>query len=226
MIKDLKQIQKEKYKDANLNELVNYAIGIVGNLNKEIIIEDIVVVAFLLFPKKFSLQGYDEYPDSIRINRRVVDIRDRGFIVGSVAKGYKLTTKGQKEFERVNKIFKLGKSINKKTRSRGRKDERNRASRFLKHIKQSDAYNNFKSQNDVSDITEYQFRSLLMCPMETPPNKLRQNLVELKEQIMIIGNDEIIEFLNKCSRQFIQILHNKYEDNEIGGMIKQKVKRK
>ena len=62
--------------------------------------------------------------------------------------------------------------------------------------------------------------------METPPNKLRQNLVELKEQIMIIGNDEIIEFLNKCNRQFIQILHNKYEDNEIGGMIKQKLKRK
>ena len=222
----LKEIPHKNYKDASLNELVNYAIGIIGILNKEIIFEDIVVATYILFPKKFSLVGYNEYPDSVRTNRRIVDLRDRGFIVGSVAKGYKQTTKGQKEFERVDKIFKLGKSINTKSKRTGRKNERNRASRFIKHIKQSDAYKKFKPQNDVSNISEYEFRSLLMCPMESPPTALRQSLSELKQQVATIGNDEILEFLEKCNRNFIKILHTKYADDEIGGMIKQKAKKR
>lgn len=226
MIEDLKKISEKNYKNANLNELVNFAIGVVGDFNKEIIIEDIIVAAYLLFPKKFSMQGYEEYPDSVRINRRVVDLRDRGFISGSNAQGYKLSTKGQMEFERVNKIFKLGKNIQAKGNRTGRKDERNRASRFLKHIKQSDAYKKFTSQNDFSDISEYDFRSLLMCPMETPPNKLRQSLNELQDQVRIVGNNEILEFLDKCKSQFTQILHTTYDDDEIGGMMKQKVKKR
>jgi|TARA_B100001971_G_C18250640_1_gene577916 hypothetical protein len=226
MIDDLKKINEKHYENANLNELINFAIGMVSDLKKEIITEDIIVAAYLLFPKKFSMQGYEKYPDSVRINRRVVDLRDRGFIHGSNAQGYKLSTKGEKEFERLNKIFKLGKSIQGRGNRTGRKDERSRASRFLKHIKQSDAYKKFKSQKNVTDISEYEFRSLLMCPMETPPNKLRQSLGELQDQVRIVGNNEILEFLENCRSQFTQILHTTYSDDEIGGMMKQKVKRK
>ena len=41
MKKHLKEIPHKNYKDASLNELVNYAIGVIGILNKEIIFEDL-----------------------------------------------------------------------------------------------------------------------------------------------------------------------------------------
>ena len=62
--------------------------------------------------------------------------------------------------------------------------------------------------------------------METPPNKLRQSLNELQDQVRIVGNNEILEFLDKCKSQFTQILHTTYDDDEIGGMMKQKVKKR
>ena len=52
MIDDLKKINEKHYENANLNELINFAIGMVSDLKKEIITEDIIVAAYLLFPKK------------------------------------------------------------------------------------------------------------------------------------------------------------------------------
>jgi hypothetical protein len=58
-----------------LNDLVTYAVYYLTQIGEEITAEDIVAACFLMFPQRFSLRGYNQWPDSTVVNKRWVATR-------------------------------------------------------------------------------------------------------------------------------------------------------
>ena len=222
MIKKIKKIDSQLYSNIAMNDLVMYAITLVGKKNNEIIYEDIIAAAFYLFPDKFSLQSYDKWPDSSVINKRIVDIRHKNMISGSVAKGFIITLKGKKIAENVGKI--ISKEIVISNKKSSNKEERSRAQRFLNHIKKSEIFIKYKKEKNFNNINEFDFRSLLLCPMESSPSVLNKNFNDIKDHMEILKNESVLEFLDKCFENFSHLLKNKYNLDEKAGMLKRKIK--
>ena len=59
------QYRKEQYDDISLDELVTYCVNLIIQEGKEATFERIVEKAFFLFPEKFSLIGYPQWPDEL-----------------------------------------------------------------------------------------------------------------------------------------------------------------
>jgi hypothetical protein len=80
---DLPTFKPELYRDISLNELVMYAVYAIAEKNNEINAEEIVAACYLMFPSRFHLRGYPQWPDSTVVNKRWLDCRDRGYITGT-----------------------------------------------------------------------------------------------------------------------------------------------
>jgi hypothetical protein len=68
----------EIYGRIALNDLITYAVYFFSQSSGEINAEDIVAACFKLFPERFQLRGYSEWPDSTVVNKRWLDCRDKG----------------------------------------------------------------------------------------------------------------------------------------------------
>ncbi len=89
-----------------LNDLVTYAVYYLTKIGEEITAEDMVAACFFMFPQRFSLRGYNQWPDSTVVNKRWVDCRNKHFISGNTASGFNLTPKGLELAEKTEKALK------------------------------------------------------------------------------------------------------------------------
>ena len=93
----------EKYTTIASNHLVVYSIYSLYKDGDEISAEDIISACFMLFPKKFSLRTYPQWPDSALIGRRLHDCEKSGWLTVRIETGFKLTAKGIRLAEKVAK---------------------------------------------------------------------------------------------------------------------------
>jgi hypothetical protein len=89
------------------NHLVVYSIYSLHNDGDEITSEDIISACFTLFPKKFSLKKYPQWPDAAMISRRWIECQSKGYIAAKTDFGFKLTAIGTKIAEKVAKTLGL-----------------------------------------------------------------------------------------------------------------------
>jgi len=106
----------EKYITSASNHLVVYAIYSLQNDGDEISAEDILSACFTLFPKKFSLRTYPQWPDSALVGRRLHDCEKNGWLTARIDSGFKLTAKGIHLAERVGR--ELGLAIRAKEKQK------------------------------------------------------------------------------------------------------------
>ena len=112
------------------------------------------------------------------MSRRWSDCKSKGFLLGSAAKGFKITAKGIKHAEKIEKL--LGRVQTKRPPRSARRSNtihhelRTRAGRFVRSMETSDAYLRYKQKREIN---EFDFRSLLLCTMESPPETLSRNLI-------------------------------------------------
>ena len=99
---NLPKFESDIYNRIAMNDLVTYAVYYLSQSGKEINTEDIVAACFLLFPKRFQLRTYPQWPDSEVVSKRWVDCRHRGLILGKTATGFSLTPNGLKLAEKVS----------------------------------------------------------------------------------------------------------------------------
>ncbi|MEO0141187.1 MAG: hypothetical protein ABIM88_06565, partial [candidate division WOR-3 bacterium] len=57
------EIPFERYKDIGLNQLVVYCVGRILANGEECTLERLIYECFTLFPKKFGLRKYPQWPD-------------------------------------------------------------------------------------------------------------------------------------------------------------------
>ncbi len=286
----LPKFSPDAYVKIPLNNLVVYSIYYLYDQGATVASEDIILACFLLFPKRFSLRTYPRWPDSAVVMRRWSDCRNRGYIVGSPAKGFKLTAKGIRFAEKVGKKLGVVKParvvkarhpekpakkhppvpvkkarqitqtekhprtvVRKKRPVRVRPQEKKadsaqavpvktipppqvkevrfqqgvlplhvektppvpgsvpkevkvRAGKFVHMMERSDAYVDFKRNGSNSKFGEFDFRSMLLCTMESSSIALKNNIRLFKEYAGIHNRQDLLTFLNFCEDRFSHLL--------------------
>jgi hypothetical protein len=220
--KEIPKFDERVYTQVALNDLVTYAVYHLSQTSEEISAEDIVAACFLLFPKRFELRGYPQWPDSTVVNKRWIDCRKKGYIKGSTAQGFKLTPDGLKVAERVEKIL-VGQ---RRVREKANTELRTRAGRFVHSLGQSDAAQLYGRDGNADSVSEFDFRNMLLCTMESSASVLRSNLEQFRQYVSLYDREDLMAMLDECETKFASILteESKHKGQYRGGMLRQKVK--
>lgn len=192
-----------------LNDLVVYSVYYLHKQGSEITSEDIISACFVLFPKRFSLRKYPQWPDSGIVSRRWSDGKSKGYLRGDAASGFQITAKGIRRAEKIEKslgqILKLVPAPKQKTIKPTvavqaiHPELKRQARKYVRSIEMSDAYKHYKKQ---MPLNEFDFRSLLLCTLESPPATLARNLNQFKEYVNIDDRKDLSTFLTFCEDKF------------------------
>jgi hypothetical protein len=225
--KEFPQFSPEVYRHIALNDLVTYAVYFVGGrVAGDIVAEDIVAACYKLFPERFHLRGYPDWPDSTVVNKRWIDCRAKGLLRGSTATGFSVTPKGLALAEKIEAVL-AGKKRqfirNHKNKVSG--ETRTRAGRFIRALEQSDAFRQFSSEDNQRQISEFDFRNMLLCTMESSPSTLRSNLEQFTQSAALYERSDLLKFLDYCRGKFANLLTESSPKRQRyrGGMLKQKI---
>lgn len=200
---DLPKFNPDIYSKVTLNDLVVFSIYYLHEEGGEITSEDIVSACFMLFPQRFSLRKYPHWPDSAVVTRRWSEIRSKGYLLGNTAKGFKLTPKGIRHAQKIAKTL----GGERPTRAQSVPTEvRTRAGRFVRAMETSEAFVHYKKQGKASRIGEFDFRSMLLCTMESSHETLKRNLDQFKEYAGIYNRKDLVTFLEYCQEKFSHLL--------------------
>ncbi len=212
------------YMNLSYDDLVIFALYELQNNNNPATFENLVAKSFELFPKRFQLPGYDQWPDSSLIDKSWLRCRsDKGLIKGNKSKGFTLTVKGISLARKVNETLFSNSQINKQTKRKG--DNRTRSGRLVKHIENSTAYQKYIKENSMENISEFEFCDLLYSTLDTDPVLRNRNFDELIYHTKVYERDDLLEFLLNCKKKFINLFIDKSQLNYEGGMMKRRKKR-
>lgn len=206
------------YIKITLNDLVVYSIYYLHKQGSAITSEDIISACFVLFPKRFSLRKYPQWPDAGIVSRRWSDCKSKGYLRGNAIKGFELTARGIKRAEKIEKS--LGKPMKPVRAPKPKMKEpvvapaaqvaetihpelKAHAKKYIRSIEMSDAYKHYKKN---LPLNEFDFRSLLLCTMESPPTTLARNLNQFKEYVNIHNREDLLAFLEFCEGKFSSLL--------------------
>lgn len=204
-MKKVKPFDSTSYGSIDLDRLVIYTTVELEKLGIELSLENIIVGAFKLFPKKFSLVGYPEFPDATRVEKSLWRCKGnkRQWIGGKTPHGYLITDRTriiatQTEDQLSNPALRK-----QKIPSRMRRKES-----ILKEVTSSPAYSKYMSGKGES-ISEADFCYLLQGTLDSSREALRENLVSLKKFTEELEREDVIKFLNWLEQRFKNFLNNK-----------------
>ncbi len=195
---ELNAFDPEVYESVDLDRLVVFTAIELSRLGIELCLENIIVGAFRLFPKKFSLVGYPEYPDATRVEKALWRCKgaNRRWIGGKTPHGYLITERTRRiASETESELSKGPPSKLRRAPSRGRRKES-----ILKETTESSAYSKY-SRGEGSTISEAEFCYLLQGTLDSTSETLRENLSSLLRFAEELTRPEITEFLKWLSKQ-------------------------
>ncbi len=88
------------------------------------------------------------------------------------------------------------------------KEEQAKAGKVVHLMERSDAYRQYKKSGDKSRISEFDFRSLLLCTMESSPETLARNVNTFKGYANIQNRQDLVVFLNFVESSFSGLLNS------------------
>jgi len=190
----------------SLDELVIYCVRKILDAGEECTFERLVYECFTRFPANFSLIRYPHWPDSARVNKAWLRCRtDKGWMVGSVKEGFRLTPVGSAAAERVDRQLQRladGKTDPILAESPGRE----RYSALLHQVRNHPSFVRYKESGSDFQPSEMELRGLLGATMETPPRVLRQNFSAYKNAASTYQDAEILNFLAICDKSLRELL--------------------
>jgi len=206
-----KPFSQEVYDKIPLSDLVLYSIFSLKNQKIETNFENITVESFEIFPKKFSLQSYPEYPDPNRVRRELQRMEGGKFqiggdqlIEGNLKTTYKFTDKGLERLNQIQTLLKTGRAEKNKI-ERKIKDSRGKIGRVLNEIEKNPLYKKFLLNGETTEISEPLLRDLLFATMETSDEKLRSNMKALVEYCDAANREDLKVFLLFICKKFSKI---------------------
>jgi hypothetical protein len=200
-------LPKGKYNNIPKENLIVFGIYSVTKNSEGCSFERLVKKCFTLFPKAFAFSRYPEWPDSLKFDRQLRTLRERGWIVGSAKTTISLTKFGERVAEETEQMLAGSKLI----REGNQKHLRGADTALIHFLKESTAFKRFLGDKKKLSITEMELRALLRCTLETPPSVLKQNLQYSKNLADDYNERELFDFLEACE----QILAAKAKQNGI-----------
>ena len=220
---DANTFQPEVYSQISLSDLLTYCVYLLESEKRKANFEDIVAKCFELFPERFSLTGYPQWPDSSRVNKVWLRCRTDKYIKGSVKAGFTVTPKGLDVGERVQK--KISTPIDERVYTKKRQArERTREELFIRKLEGTEAYQRYMEVGKSTEISHYEFCDMLFCTLESSAESLRENLESLLDFSAKLKHDKAVKFLKFAEENFHSILYPDKPKNKFkGGMQKKKL---
>ena len=205
IIDRLKAYPEEVHVGIDLNRLIAYALKVLQDRQIPTTFENAVVVSFLMFPERFSLVGYPEYPDAARVNRALLQLgpKYRGWARGSVQKGFVLTESGTQQANQVEELLAGSKEQDKASASPERKAS-SRTRDLAKEVAQLEASSLFKKwkAGELSSAEELEFINMLGVFAYTPGHVIAKRLRSLRNTAMQLNRIDITGFLDDLRVRF------------------------
>jgi hypothetical protein len=185
-----------KYKSIPKENLILFGIYSVTKNGEGCSFERLVKECFTLFPRAFSFSRYPEWPDSLKFDRQMRTLRERGWIVGGAKTTISLTKFGEKIAEETERML----AGSKLTREANQKFPRGADTVLIHSLKESAAFKRFLRDRKKLSITEMELRALLRCTLETPERVVRQNLQYSRNLAGEYKEQELVDFLEACEK--------------------------
>ena len=182
--------------------------------------ENLVARCYELFPERFSLRGYPQWPDSGVVNKSWLRARsDKHWIVGSVRQGFRLTPQGRRHAEGLieegNKLPERG----------VRADRRTREGRLLEAMKQTRAYGRFVGSGDLGESPELaEIADALLATGDASVATLTRNAAQMRAAAGVYDDTDALRFLDAIDG-FMQRAHRRERSAYAGGMMQQRKKK-
>jgi hypothetical protein len=194
VIRGITQFQGD-YSSLDKDRLVLFAVNFLESRKIEPTFDKIVVATFRLFPKKFSLIGFSEYPDGRTIYYCAYNhcTLTKKWLFGNVQSAFKITERGRYFLDETKKMLE-GKI--KPARAYEIVPRRKEAT-FIAELKKTNAFRKYTGDRK-EEITKFEIYDAL----KAPPNKKELALSHLERYFDYanrIGDFQAVEFL-----EFIQ----------------------
>src|SRR3989338_501786 len=121
----LQTVDLSKYEDIDLDRLAIYAISQLEKIGAELSFENAVMASFKLFPQKFSLLGFPDYPDANRVMKCLwrLTSKVKPWLSGKIKQGFVVTERGRAHIKEVEDILRGQYQVVKKSPSKTRREE-------------------------------------------------------------------------------------------------------
>jgi hypothetical protein len=195
LIREFTEVQAD-YFPIDKDRLILFTLDYLNSKNIETTFDKLTVAAFKLFPKKFSLIGFPEYPDAKTVNDCVFlhCVKTKGWVSGNAQTGYKITEKGKYFLDEVKKMLEGKIKVTRKYGTIPRRKEFT----FINLLKKTTAYKKY-SQNKKEDISDSEILEALKVPLSASKEIKQKHLKKYLEYAKRINDPAAIEFL-----EFIQ----------------------
>lgn len=202
----LKMLPLKNYQNIDLDRLVVYVLFTLEENRVPLYFDFIAVGLFKLFPRKFSMANFRQYPDTNRISkalRRLTDQKRKDWATGNIENGFHLTDFGHEMAKQVSNSLKNPLQVkNQKpiivTKSRGKSPIED-----MREIRISEAFKKWFSNENVNN---HEFFAFLKAAPYTPKQLLLEHLNRLKVAANTSKDNEVIEFLSWLEKRFSNLL--------------------
>lgn len=212
------------YSDLALTSLTAYSLYWLHQWQLKRSIEAIAVLNWRLFPEKFAMVGFLEYPDAFRTNRSLLQGQPkyRNLLSGAATKGFSLNERGMDLAREMIGVLGvptsgtgdvLGTIPQKDAYSRGSGASSARSiepEREMQRIRDSRLYEKWKT-GVMADRDLIHVHALLKIFDHTPAKLRTKAMGDLERSATDLGDTEILKFLADVRSMFPQALVGKHE---------------
>lgn len=195
-------ITSKKIKISHQEKIIVLLLELSAGTKKKIRYEDIVIGLFKKFPEDFHLRGYNEYPDSDIVNKRLYDVKKRGLITGA-NRVFMLTDSGLELAERIKKEISKKSIVSPNRFSRSTESE-------LARIKTLEGFLLF-SKGEEDKISENDFYNYLGVTVRTPKNSFIGRMNTIKDIMREVKNKKDSVPLTSQMLKYHEFLFNKFQ---------------
>jgi hypothetical protein len=197
--------KREPYEVLGVDQLVMYSAKKIVRNGEECTLERLIFECFTLFPKKFALSRYPQWPDSTRVYRSWRRcILDNHWLKGSPNEGFRLTREGEQIADdigaKLNDPDLLDQKVKQSIKTRGKEEA------VVRYLRKSGAFNRWLQDRESFSLSESELRSVLNTTLETPVETLKDNINYYKENAELVNDIEVVEFLDECCKQHENVL--------------------
>ena len=205
------------YHDVPLVFLTAYSLYWLHEWKIRRTIEAIAVLNWRLFPKKFAMVGFDQYPDAFRTNRSLLQMQPkyRNLLTGAAIKGFSLNERGM---ERARELITtlgvpetgLGETLGEAKRPNGAAKMSRLArsiepDREIARVKSGKLFQKWK-QGIMTERDLIHVHALLGIFDHTPSAVRARAMKELEDAAGKVDDKDTLQFLSDIRKAFPQVL--------------------
>ncbi len=207
LIKELNNYDPSLYEGINKDNLLVYGLNVLIERSIPTTFEHITVLIFKLFPTKFSMVGFSQYPDTALVNRTLLHCRPKykNLIVGSVSKSFALTKKGKYVARQMDEQLNGGA---KQTPQRNvkRADRTYTGAELISQIETSKLFKCWESES-TEDVGDYDIWALLKAVPYTDKPVLKEIMRGFRHSAEIAKRKDIEKFLDWVESKYQQLFN-------------------